>query len=538
MRSSRRTQLLLVLVTSSALAPFLNKAFHIDDPLFLWMAQQITNHPLDPYGLAVNWSISPEPMWQVMQNPPLCSYWIALVASVLGWSELALHLAFLIWPIMSILAVFAIARRFCREPVLAALLTLFTPAFLVSGTNVMCDLMLLALWLWSIECWIAGLDRQQWSLLAISAILASAAALTKYFGISVVPLLAVYTLVRDRRLAGRIILLAIPVVVIAAFEIWSRIHYGTGLFIDAAVVSRSVARLRPSWFAQFLIGLAFTGGCLVSAVFYPPRRHWRFWLAALSSAIGFIILFSGFVPLNDVFAIGQNRPSVQVEGGIFAAIGAGIIALAITAVLRDYEASTVLLALWIVGTFSFATFFNWSISGRAVLPAAPAVMILLMRWRDRMTLRPEPVLSRYLGLLPAAAVSLTIAWADYRQADTAREASHEFQQRFQANLGSTWFESHWGFHYYMQKWSAVPLNAIDSEVNDGDRLIFPANNTSIIPVSMEKLSPIETKQFSTLPFISTHGRGTGAAFYSSVRGVLPWTVDRVPPEIYYVTTFR
>jgi len=207
-------------------------------------------------------------------------------------------------------------------------------------------------------------------------------------------------------------------------------------------------------------------------------------------------------------------------------------------VLRDYEASTVLLALWIVGTFSFATFFNWSISGRAVLPAAPAVMILLMRWRDRMTLRPEPVLSRYLGLLPAAAVSLTIAWADYRQADTAREASREFQQRFQANLGSTWFESHWGFHYYMQKWSAVPLDAIDSEVNNGDRLIFPANNTSIIPVSMEKLSPIETKQFSTLPFISTHGRGTGAAFYSSVRGVLPWTVDRVPPEIYYVTTFR
>src|SRR5712691_2342736 len=217
MRNSRRTQLLLVLVTSSALAPFLNKAFHIDDPLFLWMAQQITKHPLDPYGFAVNWSISPEPMWQVMQNPPLCSYWIALVASVVGWGELALHLAFLIWPIMSILAVFTIARRFCREPVLAALLTLFTPAFLVSGTNIMCDLMLLALWLWSIECWIAGLDRQQWSLLAISAILASAAALTKYFGISVVPLLAVYTLVRDRHLAGRIILLAIPVVVIAAF---------------------------------------------------------------------------------------------------------------------------------------------------------------------------------------------------------------------------------------------------------------------------------------------------------------------------------
>src|SRR5437899_2001442 len=142
-------------------------------------------------------------------------------ASVLGWSELALHLAFLIWPMMSILAVFAIARRFCREPVLAALLTLFTPAFLVSGTNIMCDLMLLALWLWSIECWIAGLDRQQWWLLAVSAILATAAALTKYFGISVVPLLAAYIIARDRTLPGNLAWLLIPVTSVVAFELWT-----------------------------------------------------------------------------------------------------------------------------------------------------------------------------------------------------------------------------------------------------------------------------------------------------------------------------
>src|SRR2546422_5508119 len=51
-----KTQALLVLITAAALAPFLNKAFHIDDPLFLWMAQQIAKHPLDPYGFDVNWS--------------------------------------------------------------------------------------------------------------------------------------------------------------------------------------------------------------------------------------------------------------------------------------------------------------------------------------------------------------------------------------------------------------------------------------------------------------------------------------------------
>jgi len=44
-----------VAITAAALAPFLNKAFHIDDPLFIWMAQQIAKHPFDHYGFYVNW---------------------------------------------------------------------------------------------------------------------------------------------------------------------------------------------------------------------------------------------------------------------------------------------------------------------------------------------------------------------------------------------------------------------------------------------------------------------------------------------------
>jgi len=45
------------------LAPFLHKAFDIDDPLFLWMAQQIAKHPFDPYGFEVNWAGFRQPMW-------------------------------------------------------------------------------------------------------------------------------------------------------------------------------------------------------------------------------------------------------------------------------------------------------------------------------------------------------------------------------------------------------------------------------------------------------------------------------------------
>jgi 4-amino-4-deoxy-L-arabinose transferase-like glycosyltransferase len=188
MYSSYKARALLALIAAAALAPFLNKGFNADDPLFLWMAQQIAKHPLDPYGFDVNWSSFTQPMSLVMQNPPLCSYYIAAVASVFGWSELALHSAFFFWAVLSVLGTFALARRFSREPFIVALVTIFTPVFLVSATSVMCDVMMLALWLWALEFWFAGLGRQQSWRLFVSAGLISAATLTKYFGISLVPL--------------------------------------------------------------------------------------------------------------------------------------------------------------------------------------------------------------------------------------------------------------------------------------------------------------------------------------------------------------
>src|SRR5436305_10942169 len=101
MQSSYKPQALLALITAAALAPFLNKAFYVDDPLFLWMAHQIVKHPLDPYGFNVNWSSFAQPMSVVMQNPPLCSYYIAAITAFFGWSELALLIAFLFWAVIS-----------------------------------------------------------------------------------------------------------------------------------------------------------------------------------------------------------------------------------------------------------------------------------------------------------------------------------------------------------------------------------------------------------------------------------------------------
>jgi len=215
--NDRRAKVLLGGLTLAALLPFLNKAYDIDDPLFLWMGQQIMLHPFDPYGGIVHWSSLAQPMWVAMQNPPLCSYYIAAIGSFVGFGEVAMHGGFLLPAIAAVIGTFALAKRLCRSPLTAAVLTLFTPVFLISASHVMCDVMLLAFWTWAIHFWIAGLDSRKWPLLLVSALLITSATLTKYFGVTLVPLLLAYTLMRERRVRVHLSYLTMPLLVALGF---------------------------------------------------------------------------------------------------------------------------------------------------------------------------------------------------------------------------------------------------------------------------------------------------------------------------------
>jgi 4-amino-4-deoxy-L-arabinose transferase-like glycosyltransferase len=538
MLRGRRIQFFLAALTVAMLAPFLNKAFHIDDPLFLWMARQIAQHPLDPYGFIVHWGTFPQPAFARIQNPPLGSYYMALVASFTGWSEPGLHTAFLVWPVLAVLGAFALARRILGDvasAVSVALLTLFTPVLLVSATSVMCDVMLLALWLWSIEFWLRGLAQDRWPWLLGSALLITATTFTKYFGIALVPLLAAYTIFsamlvrpgascRSVRTLARLLFLLVPIVLAIAFELCTRSLYGRGLFGDAVSYTRGVGR--SSLFPQFMISLAFLGGAIFTPVLFlgRPPRPW------LTSTLFLAVAGAGalLLPMTPDWQLGPNELPVRMEGGLFVAIGLSITALALADLRRHRTPESWLLFFWVLGTLVFVAELNWSITARTVLPAVPAVAILLAR---RWTIRKWQVAA-------AAAVSLVVTVADVTEANSVREAVHTFAQRFRGEPGRLWFQSHWGFQFYMEKWGATPLNTRDSEITSGDVMIVPANNVDVVPIPPERIFTPEEPAFPVFPFVSTMGLGTGAGFYSDVRGPLPWVVGRVPPEKYYIARFR
>ncbi len=213
----------IALVVVLALVPFITKPVNIDDPLFVWAAQHILVHPSNPYGFNVNWYDSMAPMWLVTENPPLACYYLAAGAAIIGWSEIALHTMFLLPAIAVILGTHRLARRFCFRPMLAAIITLFTPVFMVSSNTLMCDVLMLAFWIWSVIFWLEGMEQKDRRLLAVAALLITFASLTKYFGICLIPLLVAWSAIARHRFKDWLIWLFIPVVIFAAYQVVMRV---------------------------------------------------------------------------------------------------------------------------------------------------------------------------------------------------------------------------------------------------------------------------------------------------------------------------
>jgi len=536
---SRWPQLTLLLLTLLCLLPFIGKAIHVDDPCFIWAAKQITQHPFDPYGFSVIGYWHPMPMWQINQNPPLASYYLALVASIGGWSERALHLGFILPALVVILCTYHLALRLTENPLLAAAATLLTPGFLVSASTLMCDMITLAFWMLAVVFWIKGLDEPVRPLyLTTSALLIAASALTKYFAVSLIPLLLVYSLVRQRNVRSWIGYLAIPVVILGAYEFYTHELYGYGL-ISQAVQHRSGDRLLEGRSGRTLVGLAFTGGCALSALTFVPllwSRKQIIWGGILSTLFGFLF-FRGWVDLGRIYAYEKwfhdHRLLISTQVLFYVAAAISIVALATADLWQRKDAASLLLFLWILGTIFFTIVVNWSVNARSVLPLIPAVGILIARRLD--TLRANSMRWRWLTLsiplIVSGVVSLWVTAGDAALANTGRMAAKYIQGKTRGDATTVRFEGGFGFQYYMESFGARRLEPGGSGYKFGDLIVIPTYNTFVFPFPL-KTTAVQGVDFEIHSWVTTMNPDAGAGFYFSGWGPLPFVIGPVPVQHY------
>jgi 4-amino-4-deoxy-L-arabinose transferase-like glycosyltransferase len=535
-----RAEVLLGLLTLLCLLPFAGKAFHIDDPLFVWAAQQISRHPFDPYGFKLIWYATEMPMSEVTKNPPLGAYYGALIGSIAGWSERAMHIGFLLPALTLVLGTYHLARRFTQSAWIAAAATLLTPGFIVSSTSVMCDTMMLALWVVAVLFWIKGLDPIKPGYLLASVLLVTACSLTKYFGVALIPLLFVYSLVRLRRIGSWFFFLLLPICVLAGYQMWTHSLYGRGLLSDAAVYA-NVRRddARTDLFTKTVVGLSFIGGCALTCFTFVPFIWSRkpVLAGAALSVLAALLIGKGEIHFHGISPQGPWILKI-VQLVVFVAGGLSLLGLAFSDLRKRRDADSLLLVLWLLGTFIFAVFLNWTINARSVLPLIPAAGILLARRLDEKSFPSLPRL-QWLVIIPLAIsgmLSLGAASADTELAESARKAADFVHSQSSERPGNVFFEGHWGFQYYMQSYGAQPVNIRAFPLTPGNVVVIPENNTNIFGVPPGVANSQQVIEVKTNSWISTMRPEVGSGFYASLWGPLPFAFGAVPPERYHVLT--
>ena len=532
--------MLLSAAALASLVPFSGKAFNVDDTLFIYVARQITQHPLDPFGFKVNWFIDAVPMAYETKNPPLASYYLAAAASLVGWPERALHLAFLLPALAAVLGTYSLAQRFTNSPLLAAAATLLAPAFLVSASSVMCDTMMLALWIWAIIFWIEGFEPQKPVYLLVSVLLITLCTLTKYYGAALILLLPAYSFARQRRLGSWAWYLLLPILLLTGYQHWTKAVYGLRMITSAAHFSTGMRQGRnASVLAKALIDLSFVGGCALPALTFAPALWIRKKILAVCvvSAVAGFLISTGRIGLGESLGprdFSRHSVAVGIQLTLFIAAGFSVMALAAADAWKRRDADALLLALWVFGTFIFTGFVNWTINARSVLPLIPAVGILLARGVDALPVNAMRWRAAMLAMALAAsgAVSLWLTWGDAELANSARTAATLIQQKTRNQSGTVWFMGHWGFQYYMESYGARPVVIEDPPRQPGDYVVEVRNNLRLLEMRPQFVASRDVIQIPVNLGITTIQSELGAGFYSSDSGPLPFAIGAVPPERY------
>lgn len=529
----RRHLLWLGLATFALSLPFLNKAFHIDDPMFLWTAEQITISPADFYGFDVNWYGVIEPMHAVNKNPPLVGYYLAAAAAIGGWSEVSLHLAMSIPAIALVIGMAVLARRFTPNPAIAAAVALVTPVFAVSASSLMSDVTMSALWCWALIFFLRGFESNRLADFCIAGLLMGLCALAKYFGLALLPLSVLYAVMRVRGPGRWVVGVSLALAIIVGFDLYAHARYGVHPLLDVmGYATKSDLPYNLPAVKRTATGLFFLGGCALGTVFFAP------WLWSLRTLAG-LVFVSGLIAACcvRVFEDLGLGFELHLQQAIFAMAGLHLFALAGRDWVRARSPESLLLVVWLLGVFVFAAFTNWTTNGRSMLPAIPAIGILVARGMAERGPMRSHIVAPVLAL--SVALAFAIAVADAQLANSARTAARSLVDQSEQDRGVLYFQGSWGFQRYMEQAGVSKLVLGQTVLEPGDRIVVPGNNTNLIRLPAGRVKRVRLDIFPKSQWISILSRPRSAGFYASVWGSLPFSfgaTNNDPYTVYEMTS--
>ncbi|MBI4447247.1 MAG: hypothetical protein HY645_15250 [Acidobacteria bacterium] len=545
---SRPNLLLLCVVVFSSI-PFLNQAFHIDDRIYLEIAENIIRRPLYPYDYA--------PVFEGLKSPdaashshlPLTSYYLAAVKTLSSArQEWVYHTAFLVFPWLAALGFYDLARRLTRFPMLATLLLIFSPGFFVLSHTLMTEIPLLALWVFTFSRFVrivlGEATRRDWIFCGLG--LAGAAFISVLSAGLLLLMLAFFLKVRSTghsnfpATASRLFLIPIAIWVLwFAFSSW---HY------DRFVLVNTLRHLTKRGGLQEMVWTQNTFSFLlnVGGVISFPLFAWICFAGAISARLMILLLMLVPIPFY-VSVPGWNWMEIFLVGAF---LSSGLLtmcgvwrALPPVELRRAGDLSQVL-KLWFSGIFISCLILYYSGSVRYSLLAFPPAILLGVMGLERRASRRFTRSILILLLTLTVPYAMLLAHADYEFAGIYRELDRQLVQDYRNRPETAgkriWFTGEWGFRYYLELQGATLLTRNGTEPQAGDLIVKPYIATPWITLydgpqysSLLEQRPARAGSPLRLLDFSTH-----AGFYSTGWGILPFSLSLSDKPWEWVNVFQ
>jgi hypothetical protein len=449
------------------------KPIHVDDTAYYKFAQQIADHPLDPYGFTMLWYQQPEPANQILA-PPVVPYWLALGMKVVGNAPFSLKLW--MFPFAWLLAVFlhGILVRFeSRDPLWLTAMLLFSPVVL-PGFNLMLDVPALALSVTALAVFIVGCERGSSRLALLAGIIAGLAMQTKYTAVTVPAALVIYGAFSARWRFSALAAVA-STILFAAWEIFTWRRYGESHLLCNVRQKHtlSITPLSLAWPLVTMTGALSPFSSMLNLAALGAR-------ARAVAAIGFLAGLS-------VLLVAEAPPSWVQPDKLEWLYGVwGFLAIASFAVIvyrvwpwqqtnhkRDQAAAFLLwwLLLEIVAYFCLSPF-----PAARRLPGIMVVTTILCGHAAGLAAWDTARVKVFRAIaLAEIALGLLYFVVDYREARAQMEAIDRAVSsvRSEDRYAPIWYVGHWGFQFYAEKAGLKPIVPGSSVLRAGDWIVLP-----------------------------------------------------------------
>lgn len=504
-----------VILAALAVLSFHDKAFTIDDTLFLSQAQHVLTDPLHPTAFEMTWMEKPERLSTIMPSGPVMAY--LLVPTVLaGGSELLAHLVQLTMFALAILATVSLALRLRQSPwsaTAAGLIVASTPAALSMATTSMPDVPAMTLGVVGIERLYAWKQEGRWPQALAAAVALALATLSRSHLLLLIGVGALALLARGEpwrwsawaevpRVRWAPLALA-PALIWAIARVTADPLAGGGTLLSAAqsltnwgTAARNAVALASHW-------------ALAMSLVLP-------WIAVRRGKLPWWVLLLA-VPL--VWA-GLRPEALRHPGWLPLAAGLAVLVLvdAVMDAVRRRDAAQLFLAAWLFAPLPVVPYTH--MAAKYLIASAPAAALLAARAlarepqsRSRIIAGATVALGLVLGIL--------IIRADAALADSGRRAARELIAPRVARGEQVWFAGHWGYQWYAQKAGARCLTTTPPYPRTGDVVVSSRATLGGVIGHFPNRRLIQSMSEST-----TGGRvmskREGAGFYSNAWGFLPW----------------